>query len=122
MQWLRSLVNKLSATQFSSFHFLSVFFFFVKSSVLVSWSCIALHCIARSTHPESGSIDKFVDGSMEADLPMQQISELFNINHFIVSQVTTRRPFFFPCIFAGLYKLLEGRGTSKREILILLQS
>eukprot|EP00752_Nemacystus_decipiens_P007607 g6798.t1 len=40
-----------------------------------------------STHPESGSIDKFVDGSMEADLPMQQISELFNINHFIVSQV-----------------------------------
>lgn len=41
----------------------------------------------RSTHPESGPIDKFVDGSMEADLPMQQISELFNINHFIVSQV-----------------------------------
>ncbi|CBN75175.1 conserved unknown protein [Ectocarpus siliculosus] len=40
-----------------------------------------------STHPESGPIDKFVDGSMEADLPMQQISELFNINHFIVSQV-----------------------------------
>lgn len=25
---------------------------------------------------------------MEADLPMQQISELFNINHFIVSQVS----------------------------------
>lgn len=40
-----------------------------------------------SVHPEFGSGEKFVDGSMEADLPMQQISELFNINHFIVSQV-----------------------------------
>lgn len=46
----------------------------------------------RSTHPESGPIEKFVDGSMEADLPMQQISELFNINHFIVSQVREGGP------------------------------
>ncbi|CAN0131397.1 unnamed protein product, partial [Hapterophycus canaliculatus] len=45
-----------------------------------------------STHPESGPIEKFVDGSMEADLPMQQISELFNINHFIVSQVCSVCP------------------------------
>lgn len=37
--------------------------------------------------PESTEGYKYVDGSMEADLPMQQISELFNINHFIVSQV-----------------------------------
>ena len=43
-----------------------------------------------SIHPEYESIEKFVDGSMEADLPMQQISELFNINHFIVSQVQVR--------------------------------
>lgn len=27
------------------------------------------------------------DGSVEADLPMDRLSELFNINHFIVSQV-----------------------------------
>lgn len=27
------------------------------------------------------------DGSMEADLPMLQLSELFNVNHFIISQV-----------------------------------
>ena len=25
--------------------------------------------------------------SVESDLPMQQLSELFNVNHFIVSQV-----------------------------------
>lgn len=29
----------------------------------------------------------YSDGSVEADLPMQQLSELFNVNHFIVSQV-----------------------------------
>jgi predicted acylesterase/phospholipase RssA len=29
----------------------------------------------------------YSDGSLESDLPMQQLSELFNVNHFIVSQV-----------------------------------
>jgi TAG lipase/steryl ester hydrolase/phospholipase A2/LPA acyltransferase len=29
----------------------------------------------------------YTDGSLENDLPMQQLSELFNVNHFIVSQV-----------------------------------
>lgn len=35
---------------------------------------------------ESVSGASFIDGSMEADLPMQQLSEMFNINHFIISQ------------------------------------
>eukprot|EP01133_Synstelium_polycarpum_P007250 gene7250-8428_t len=30
---------------------------------------------------------KFTDGSVAADLPMTRLSELFNVNHFIVSQV-----------------------------------
>jgi TAG lipase/steryl ester hydrolase/phospholipase A2/LPA acyltransferase len=29
----------------------------------------------------------YSDGSLENDLPMEQLSELFNVNHFIVSQV-----------------------------------
>ena len=29
----------------------------------------------------------YSDGSVDADLPMQQISELFNVNHFVVSQI-----------------------------------
>jgi predicted acylesterase/phospholipase RssA len=33
------------------------------------------------------SILQWEDGSVQADLPMQRLSELFNINHFIVSQV-----------------------------------
>eukprot|EP01038_Epipyxis_sp_PR26KG_P015029 gene15029-20222_t len=31
-------------------------------------------------------IPTYSDGSLENDLPMQQLSELFNVNHFIVSQ------------------------------------
>lgn len=34
---------------------------------------------------------RFSDGSVESDLPMQQLSELFNVNHFIVSQVDVKR-------------------------------
>ena len=39
-------------------------------------------------HYESTSAMAFQDGSMTADLPMQQLSEMFNINHFLVSQVS----------------------------------
>ena len=35
---------------------------------------------------ESGGTQAFSDGSMEQDLPMQQLSEMFNVNHFIISQ------------------------------------
>ncbi|XP_028761443.1 triacylglycerol lipase SDP1-like isoform X2 [Neltuma alba] len=38
--------------------------------------------------PEEGStpIRRWRDGSLEIDLPMMQLKELFNVNHFIVSQ------------------------------------
>lgn len=36
----------------------------------------------------------FQDGSMEADLPMQQLSEMFNINHFIISQANPHAVMF----------------------------
>mmetsp|Transcript_63041 Transcript_63041/g.73749 ORF Transcript_63041/g.73749 Transcript_63041/m.73749 type:complete len:928 (+) Transcript_63041:948-3731(+) len=36
----------------------------------------------------------FQDGSMEADLPMQQLSEMFNINHFIISQANPHAVLF----------------------------
>lgn len=37
----------------------------------------------------------FIDGSVAADLPMQRLSEIFNVNTFIVSQVN---PFVIPFI------------------------
>jgi TAG lipase / steryl ester hydrolase / phospholipase A2 / LPA acyltransferase len=36
----------------------------------------------------------YSDGSVENDLPMQQLSELFNVNHFIVSQVNPHSALF----------------------------
>jgi hypothetical protein len=36
----------------------------------------------------------YSDGSIENDLPMKQIGELFNVNHFIVSQVNPHSAVF----------------------------
>ena len=36
--------------------------------------------------PEDGGHILYQDGSMDSDLPMSQLAELFNVNHFIVSQ------------------------------------
>jgi len=36
---------------------------------------------------ESYEEQYYIDGSLEADLPMQQLSEMFNVNHFIISQI-----------------------------------
>jgi TAG lipase/steryl ester hydrolase/phospholipase A2/LPA acyltransferase len=47
-------------------------------------------------HYESTSAMAFQDGSMTADLPMQQLSEMFNINHFLVSQVGSSKHSFCP--------------------------
>jgi TAG lipase/steryl ester hydrolase/phospholipase A2/LPA acyltransferase len=38
---------------------------------------------------------RFTDGSVENDLPMARLAELFNVNHFIVSQVN---PYVLPFI------------------------
>lgn len=37
---------------------------------------------------------KFSDGSMEVDLPMQQLGEMFNVNHFIISQANPHAVMF----------------------------
>lgn len=43
---------------------------------------------------ESAAGVSFKDGSMEADLPMQQIQEMFNVNHFIISQANPHAVMF----------------------------
>ena len=43
---------------------------------------------------ESGGGQVFSDGSMEQDLPMQQLSEMFNVNHFIISQANPHAVMF----------------------------
>ncbi|KAH9251912.1 hypothetical protein BASA81_010116 [Batrachochytrium salamandrivorans] len=39
---------------------------------------------------------KWADGSVEADLPMQRLAELFNVNNFVVSQVNPHARFLAP--------------------------
>ncbi|KAF5747959.1 Patatin-like phospholipase family protein isoform 1 [Tripterygium wilfordii] len=57
--------------------------------------------------PEEGSatIRRWRDGSLEIDLPMMQIKELFNVNHFIVSQAN---PHIAP--FLRLKELVRAYG------------
>ena len=43
---------------------------------------------------ESAEGAKFSDGSMEQDLPMQQLGEMFNVNHFIISQANPHAVMF----------------------------
>lgn len=69
---------------------------------VVIWSAVAASCaipfVYRSAplmaKDPTGKITRWnpsghrwIDGSVENDLPMARISELFNVNHFIVSQV-----------------------------------
>jgi predicted acylesterase/phospholipase RssA len=69
-------------------------------SVLI-WSAVCASCALPYVFPpqmimcknEKGEIvpylpeRTFLDGSIKADLPMRELSELFNVNCFIVSQV-----------------------------------
>ncbi|XP_042516961.1 triacylglycerol lipase SDP1-like [Macadamia integrifolia] len=58
--------------------------------------------------PEEGSsahTRRWRDGSLESDLPMMQLKELFNVNHFIVSQAN---PHISP--FLRLKELLRAYG------------
>lgn len=43
---------------------------------------------------DDGGASRYSDGSMEQDLPMQQLSEMFNVNHFIVSQANPHAVMF----------------------------
>ncbi|KAF5750259.1 Patatin-like phospholipase family protein isoform 1 [Tripterygium wilfordii] len=59
-------------------------------------------------NPEEGAsatVRRWRDGSLEIDLPMMQIKELFNVNHFIVSQAN---PHIAP--FLRLKELVRAYG------------
>lgn len=66
-------------------------------SPLAAGSCTPFACLivmyvyrAGAGHlsdADAATGHSYTDGSIENDLPMQQLSELFNVNHFIVSQV-----------------------------------
>lgn len=67
------------------------------------WSAVAASCsvplifnpgilLVKDRHtgehvPWNSSARQWIDGSVENDIPTQRLSEMFNVNHFIVSQV-----------------------------------
>jgi TAG lipase / steryl ester hydrolase / phospholipase A2 / LPA acyltransferase len=53
---------------------------------------------------------QFVDGSVGQDLPMQRLSELFNVNTFIVSQVN---PHVVPFVSIDNGQVLDTKFRKK---------
>ena len=66
-------------------------------------------------------ISGYMDGSVALDLPLERLRELFNVNHFIVSQVN---PHVIPFLFraqslsdaAPLQRLIRYLGTEVNHI------
>ncbi|KAJ3178428.1 hypothetical protein HK101_010133 [Irineochytrium annulatum] len=91
---------------------------------VIIWSAVAASCaipyVYRSAplmaKDKSGNIlpwnpsgHRWIDGSVENDLPMARISELFNVNHFIVCQVNPHiMPFMQPDQIPTLYSRFLG--------------
>jgi hypothetical protein len=58
----------------------------------------------RQAHLESNvKTGNYTDGSIESDLPMAQLSELFNVNHFIVSQVSKHKYIYVCIMYKDIY-------------------
>ncbi|KAF2223652.1 acyl transferase/acyl hydrolase/lysophospholipase [Elsinoe ampelina] len=76
---------------------------YVTAPNVLIWSAVAASCsvpfvfspgqlLAKDPRtgeevPWNQSRQQWIDGSVENDIPMQRLSEMFNVNHFIVSQV-----------------------------------
>ncbi|KAL1201495.1 Triacylglycerol lipase SDP1 [Cardamine amara subsp. amara] len=72
--------------------------------------------------PEEGtksSVRRWRDGSLEVDLPMMQLKELFNVNHFIVSQAN---PHIAPLLrVKDLVRAYGGRFAAKLAHLVEME-
>lgn len=76
---------------------------YVTAPNVLIWSAVAASCsvplifnssqilvkdpVTGEHGPWNPSPQKWIDGSVDNDLPMTRLSEMFNVNHFIVSQV-----------------------------------
>lgn len=55
--------------------------------IFPQYTLLAKDSTTAEIHPWSPSPLKFIDGSVDNDLPLTRLSELFNVNHFIACQV-----------------------------------
>lgn len=65
-------------------------------------------------HPNN-TMTRYIDGSVGGDLPMQRMSELFNVNTFIVSQVN---PYVVPFLSVDGGGVLESRIRKRMSLTI----
>ncbi|KAH6847099.1 acyl transferase/acyl hydrolase/lysophospholipase [Chaetomium sp. MPI-CAGE-AT-0009] len=85
---------------------------YITAPNVLIWSAVAASCSvpmifqghpllmkhpADGTHlPWTPTPQQFIDGSVDNDLPMTRLAEMFNVNHFIVSQVNPHVVPFLP--------------------------
>ena len=76
---------------------------YVTAPNVMIWSAVAASCslplvftsshllvkdpVTGEHHPWTPTPQRFIDGSVDNDLPMTRLAEMFNVNHFIVCQV-----------------------------------
>ncbi|RKF57296.1 Lipase 4 [Erysiphe neolycopersici] len=93
---------------------------YITSPNVIIWSAVAASCsvplifaaanllvkdpITGEYAPWNLSPPQFIDGSVEGDVPMARLAEMFNVNHFIVCQVN---PHVMP------FLLYEERATTQ---------
>lgn len=56
-----------------------------------------------SINPWSSSESKWIDGSVDGDVPLVRLSELFNVNYFIVSQVNPHVNIFLRIKYSNIF-------------------
>ncbi|KAK4124326.1 patatin-domain-containing protein [Parathielavia appendiculata] len=85
---------------------------YITAPNVLIWSAVAASCAVPlifqghpllMKHPVTGvhepwipTPQQFIDGSVDNDLPMTRLAEMFNVNHFIVSQVNPHVVPFLP--------------------------
>lgn len=64
--------------------------------VFQPYTLMAKDPLTGETTPWNDLHKQYIDGSVDGDLPMTRLSEMFNVNHFIVSQVNPHVVPFLP--------------------------
>ncbi|EEP77873.1 conserved hypothetical protein [Uncinocarpus reesii 1704] len=104
---------------------------YITSPNVTIWSAIVTSCSApmmfatsqlMAKDPTTGevrewgdSLVQWIDGSVDSDLPMTRLAEMFNVNHFIVSQVNPHVMPFVPPEEALLFAELSKRRQRSED-------
>ncbi|KAK4100409.1 patatin-domain-containing protein [Parathielavia hyrcaniae] len=104
---------------------------YVTAPNVLIWSAVAASCAVPlifqghpllMKHPITGAHEpwiptpqQFIDGSVDNDLPMTRLAEMFNVNHFIVSQVNPHVVPFLPKDEQAVPGHLQRDMDSQRE-------